>query len=267
MSVQAVDATLACSLLTGVRAAESIRCGILEAMRTCLCLLWVVVTLLVAPSALPFCSVPQPRLVCAEYFANRLVVEATLVQTRALHDADDPEGISAYVYTLRLNRAFRGKAGATLRIYEGNDSGRATFRWLRGKEYLLFLTYAPRQKAWILDGCGNSGPLSGASMALAEIAAIRVAHGGGLIQGVTSEQALSTSIPGVRVEAEAVGKAGRYEATTDEKGEFRIEVPAGQYVVRTVTNGFAKADISYDDSLDIQPGGCAQLQLARIDPK
>jgi len=229
----------------------------------------VVVTLFLIPSAIPFCFVPQPRLVRAEYFASQLVVEATLVQTRALHDADDPQGISAYVYTMRVDRVLRGKAAAILRVYEGNDSGRATFGWVRGREYLLFLFYVQQNKSWGLDGCGNSGPLSGARIALAEIAAIKTAHGGGVIQGIVSEQALSIPISGVRVQA--IGKTGRYEATTDKKGEFQMHVPAGEYVVDAVKTGlsFDKADFSYEDPrhVQIEPGGCAQIQFAEIGRK
>jgi len=216
---------------------------------------------------MPFCRLPQPRLVRAEYFASQLVVEATLVETRALPNADDPLGISAYIYTLRVNRVLRGKTAATLRVYEGNDSGRAPFDWVRGKKYLLFLFYAPQDKSWELDGCGNSGPLSGAQLALAEIASIKTAHGSGSIQGIVSEQALSVPIPGVRIEA--TGKAGHFEATTDEKGEFRIDVPVGDYVVNATKAGlsFDKADISYEDPhrIRIEPGGCAQIQFTQIE--
>lgn len=216
-----------------------------------------------------FCSVPQPRLVCAEYFASQLVVEATLIQTRQLHSKEDPESISAFVYTLRVNRILRGNAIGTIRVYEGNDSGRATFDWVRGREYLLFLFHGTTRKSWELDGCGNSTLLSRAKAALAEIAEIKAARGGGVIHGAVSEEALSTPAPGVRIEA--IGSAGHYETTTNERGEFQIDVPAGQYVVRAVKTGvaFGKADISYADprQIRIAPGGCAQVQLVRVGSK
>jgi len=40
--------------------------------------------------AAAYCNVPQPRLICAEYFASQVVVEATLTQARVIHDKDDP---------------------------------------------------------------------------------------------------------------------------------------------------------------------------------
>ena len=67
---------------------------------------------------------------CAEYFRSHLVVNATLVQTTTLHDKDDPEGISAHIYTLQVNQVIRGSATGRLQVYEGNDSGRATFDWV-----------------------------------------------------------------------------------------------------------------------------------------
>jgi len=211
-----------------------------------------------------FCRVPQPRLVCAEYFASQLVVEATLVQASVLHDKDDPQGISAHVYTLGVSRVVRGNIAGTIRVYEGNDSGRATFDWAPGTKYLLFLSYMPSEKYWELDGCGNSGPLSLAETALSEIGVIQAAHDGGIIHGVVSRQALSTPIAGVHVEAQ--GNKGHYAATTDEKGEFHIKVPAGRYSIRAVETGlsFVTADISYEGPrrIRIEPGGCAQVQLA-----
>ena len=78
-------------------------------MRLCLGLLCAAVALLLPLPAESFCSDPQPRLVCAEYFASQLVVEATLLQTREVHDKGDPESISAFVYTLRVERVFRSR--------------------------------------------------------------------------------------------------------------------------------------------------------------
>ena len=236
-------------------------------MKPLACLLCVALILLTAPLAMAFCFVPQPRLTCAEYFASQLVVEATLVQTKIIGDKNDPMGISARVYTLDVDRVMRGKIAGSVRVYEGNDSGRATFDWTPGKKYLLFLFYVPHENAWGLDGCGNSGPLSGAEDALSGIEAIKAARDGGVIYGAVSQQALSIPIPRVHVEAQ--GDNGEYAATTNEKGEFQMKVPAGQYSVRVIASGhsFKKAAISYEDpgKVQIEPGGCAQVQLAETE--
>jgi hypothetical protein len=68
-------------------------------------LLCMVFGLFLPPSAMSTCGVPQPRLVCAEYFANQLVVESTLIRT----DQDSPSYPSFYVYTMLVNQVLRGK--------------------------------------------------------------------------------------------------------------------------------------------------------------
>jgi Carboxypeptidase regulatory-like domain len=220
--------------------------------------------LLTAAPTMAFCDVPQPRLVCAEYFASQVVVEATLIQIQSVSDKDDPEGISAYVYTLQAGHLLRGHIARRFKVYEGNDSGRATFDWKIGREYLLFLYTHEADKGWKLDGCGNSGPLDHAKMALEEIARIQKLHGDGFIHGLVSWNALSNPMADVRVEAH--GANGTYTATTDANGEFEIKVPPGRYAVRALKSGFSfsGADISYSDPSDIriEPGGCAQVQLA-----
>jgi len=219
------------------------------------------------PSAMAYCNVPQPRLVCAEYFVSQLVVEAQLVQIKTLRDKTDPEAVLAHIYTLSVNRIVRGKIGPSVQVYEGNDSGRATFDWVRGKKYLLFLLPGSPQNSWGLDGCGNSGPVANAKAALAEIEKIKIAHDGGFIYGTVSQDVLSVPIPGVHIEAQ--GENVHYATTTNDKGEFQINVSAGRYRVRVAKRGvsFHKADISYEDprGIQIEPGGCAQIQFAEVE--
>jgi len=208
-----------------------------------------------------FCQVPQPRLVCAEYFASRVVVEATLVRTRPVRDKDDPDGVLGFFYGLHADHILRGEILPDFRVYEGNDSGRATFGWRVGQKYLLFLFYSAPEKSWALDGCGNSGPLADAKAVLAQIDAINTHRNGGFIHGVVRTPDADTI--GVRVEA--VGSHGRYAATTNEKGEFHIEVPVGRYVVHAHKAGlaFRAADIGYENPnhVRIESGGCVQVQL------
>ena len=116
----------------------------------------------IANPAAGLCNDPRPRLVCAEYFASQVVVEATLEKVTDIREKEDPEGIAARLYSLRVNLLLRGEIAGTFRVYEGNDSGRATFDWKPGQAYLLFLFYSKAEKSWELDGCGNSGPLNSA---------------------------------------------------------------------------------------------------------
>jgi Carboxypeptidase regulatory-like domain len=230
-------------------------------------LLWAAIASLSPRPAVAYCNVPQPRLVCAEYFASQLVVESTLIKIRVIHEGNDPESIGAHVYSMSVDKTLRGKIAGLVRVYEGNDSGRATFDWAPGGKYLLFLFYVPDEKSWALDGCGNSGPLTGAKAALSAIEEIQAARGGGVIHGAVSRDALSTPISGLHVEAR--GTKGNYSAITNENGEFQMKVPSGRYSIRVVGGGrsFQKADISYEDPMRvrIEPGGCAQVQLAEAE--
>jgi Carboxypeptidase regulatory-like domain len=220
-------------------------------------LLLAILVLLFASPAMGLCGVPQPRLVCAEYFASKVVVEASLVKVKSSHDKDDPQGVAASEYSLRAKQVIRGHIGPVFVVHEGNDSGRATFDWKTGREYLLFLSYSDSDKAWELDGCGNSGPVSGARTILQQIAAIQASYDGGVIPGAISQQAVSAPISDVRVEAR--GANGHYTATTNSKGEFEIKVPAGRYAVRATKVGFsfATADFSYENpkTVQMEPGG------------
>jgi len=222
--------------------------------------------LLFAPAAMGLCNDPRPRLVCAEYFASKVVVEGTLVKVRSIHEREDPEGVAAFVYSLNTNRVIRGHIEDVFRVYEGNDSGRATFGWKMGRKYLLFLFYSDSDKAWELDGCGNSGPLSSANAVLEQIAAIQDRHSGGVIHGAI--RAREPDAPIFQVGVEARGTNGVYTTTTNAKGEFEVKVPSGQYAVRAIKAGFSfvTADFSYENphKLQIEPGGCAQVQLVSV---
>lgn len=223
-----------------------------------------ILALLFARPAMGLCDVPNPRLICAEYFASRVVVEATLVKITPIKDKAEPEFSEAFVYSLRADSVLRGQIDGVFRVYEGNDSGRASFGWKVGEKYLLFLFYLRAERAWGLDGCGNSGPLSGAKAALEQIKTIQTTnHDSGVIHGVAREEGSADAIPPLHIEAR--GTNGVFRATTNAKGEFEMKVPAGRYIVRVKRAGkkFTPDALSYENpnDLKIEPGGCVQIQL------
>ena len=119
---------------------------------------------LVSTCAYAVCGAPQPRLVCAEYFKSQVVVTAKLVRTRYVPDTD------GHLYEMKTAKVFRGDPGQTFWIYEENSSGRATFDWKPEESCLLFLyDFSKKDGGWLLDGCGNSGPLQGAGAAIKQI--------------------------------------------------------------------------------------------------
>jgi len=223
--------------------------------------------LLFLSEGLSVCSQPQPRLVCAEYFASDLVVEGSLVRTQTVYDKRERSYRVANIYTVRVSHIFRGDNEENVSIYESNDSGRATFDWIPGTQYILFLFRPPNHKLWELDGCGNSGQISGAKAVLSELDKINLQSSYGTIYGVVSKGYLDMREPGVRVQAH--GMTGRYAGITNKNGEFQIRVPAGTYAIVPVdaSLAFQPYELSYSDPrhLQIQPGSCVQVQIMAHD--
>ncbi len=222
------------------------------------------VFLTLVPLGIPLCNVPRPRLVCAEYSNSKMVVVATLIHKEMVREKDDPEGIAAHIYTMKTQRVLKGNPAPTFKIYEENTSGRAGFGWNKGTTYLLFLFSDKAQKAWGLDGCGNSGPLQQSKKALRQIDEMKTKIGG-TIYGVISATGLSETLGGISVQA--IGQGQRFRAKSNEVGEFQLSVPAGNYSLRATQKGhsFEPDDFTYESpvGLKIENGGCAQVQLVR----
>jgi hypothetical protein len=233
-------------------------------MKYCIPLIAASAALLLPLSAHSFCFQPQPRLVCAEYFDSKIIVEATLVHIGGVRDPDSPAAYLFYDYTLQVSKTLLGNSDVTIHIYEGNDSGRASFRWVKGRKFLLFLQYDSGVKAWVLDGCGNSGPLRKAGKALAQITAVQTKQGGGWIQGELNDQS-----EGIKIVAE--GSPGIFSTESGKQGIFKIKVPTGQYKLRAVDPEgvfkYTKAELSYEDpeNIHIAPGSCAQVEFMQVD--
>ena len=225
--------------------------------KACSCAL--VLCLLVSPAG-AVCMIPRPRLVCAEFFKQRVVVIARMVGVRYVGPKGD--AMDYHTYTMRTDRVLRGHIGTGFRIYEENSSGRAGFDWKIGESYLLFLSYFKEDHGWQLDGCGNSGPLRQSGKVLSEIEKIEAATDGGAITGEVWFH------PGVMVIAQGTG--GTFRTRADSEGQFRLQVPAGVYSVRAVQRGwrFVAQDLSYElpRRLRIENGGCGQIAFVRVEP-
>ena len=134
-------------------------------------------------------------------------------------------------------------------------------------DYLLFsFSRSARKRNVGSDGCGNSGPLSKAATALADIAKAKSGtNGGGVIQGVVNGPNFVRQNPSSGIHVDAKGSGVVFHAVTNEKGEFQINVPVGKYVVSVNEPGlsYRPFEFTYEDpdDLQIQPGGCAQVQF------
>jgi hypothetical protein len=190
-----------------------------------------------------------------------VVAIAKLQSVRTVYSDTDPD---VNLYTLVTRDVLRGDIGSTFRVWEENSSGRAAFRWTKGTDYLLFLKYFERARAWVIDGCGNSGPVSRSAAVLSAIRSMQTKTPDGLVQGVVSTDSWTTGVPGVAVEA--AGNGLTFRAKTDRNGRFEFRLPTGTYTLKAVRQDrvFKTLFYSYEnpEKLNITPGYCAQIQFS-----
>lgn len=90
--------------------------------------------------------------------------------TKAKHlqeDSSDPDGITAYIYTVQISRQLRGHLPHVISIRDDNDSGRYAME--AGEEHLLFLS--KKKKYFSVDSCGNSSVLPEGNAVLKQVEA------------------------------------------------------------------------------------------------
>ena len=212
-------------------------------------------------SAWCVCNVPQPRMVCAEYFQSQAVVVAKLVGIKSVPQ----KWPDHFIYKLVTIRRLRGDVPQIFELFEGNDSGRAPFDWKLDEQYLLFLN-RPTSSTYNLpsiDGCGNSSPLAGAAVAFKKIRALSEFGDRGLISGMVGTDSWTTGVPGVAITIS--GNHRTFLVNTNAHGKFIKTVPVGVYQVTAMKNGInvLAEPFSYENPshVVIHPGGCAQVQF------
>lgn len=233
-------------------------------MRTCGA---IVFTVLLWSQAGAYCNVPQPRLVCAEYFHSKAVVIARLAGVTTVKDSYDD--VTGTYCSMTLEQALRGETRRLFRVYVANEGRRAKFEWKTGDLYLLFLQQQTPNGAWLIDGCGNSGPTDSKQSALDQIDMIDHTSNRAKIQGAVA--GISFSFPLAGVQVEATGPGGIITAETNAVGKFEMRVSPGKYQVRALSQGktFVAAENSYEnpDDVVLENSGCAQVQFVESDKK
>ncbi len=227
-------------------------------MRTC----WTVLLLvLLGRQGGALCNVPRPRLICAEYFHSPAVVIAKLAGITTVKD--DYDDVTGTYYSMTIEQKLRGKASRLFRVYVPNEHMPAKFEWKTGEPYLLFLEKQTENGAWVIDGCGNSGPTDSKQSALDQVDMIDHTSNRAEIQGVVGGISYAFPLEGVQVEA--TGPGGVITAETNAVGKFEIRVTPGKYQVRALAPGknFVAADLSYENPNNVllENGGCAQVQF------
>jgi hypothetical protein len=169
-----------------------------------------------------------------------------------------------HMYTIETLSILRGEIGSSFQVWEENSSGRAPFRWTTGVDYLLFLSYSQTASAWVIDGCGNSGPLNGSATVLASVRAARTNTVDGVVEGMVSTDSWTTGVPNVAVSA--ISDSTTLTATTDQNGRFRMRLPIGNYRLEANRSGwsFVPEPFSYENPNDLRitRNYCAQVQFS-----
>jgi hypothetical protein len=88
-----------------------------------------------------------------EIRATALIIVGKVIAEHYLQeDAEDPDGITAYIYTVQVVRQLKGTAPKT--VYIRSDSGSSSYPMSVDEQHLLFLWKTGAYFA--ADSCGNS---------------------------------------------------------------------------------------------------------------
>jgi hypothetical protein len=101
-----------------------------------------------------------------EFRQSKAVVVATVIAEKQVPSTQDGYFLDGTTYRVRVDRAFKGNASASLDVFTENTSGR--FDMLVGSKYLLFI-YEEHGRLSI-DNCGHSGIASKRAATIQEIA-------------------------------------------------------------------------------------------------
>lgn len=214
----------------------------------------------------------RPR-VCDEFYYSDAVFEGTVVSTRQVPTAPaDPANIMGWVYTLEINKAYRGLEQRTVEIYAGNDTSGVPLQ--HGHTYILFVKKNP-QGYLAPNSCGSTSEMSKANETMAFLKKLmedrktsnRGEIGGRVFAVAAGEISLSDQpAPGIKVIAHAGDKT--FQDITDAKGQFHIGVPVGKYTVTTESNAWTVTPyaLSYakPDNIVIENAGCADLDMLAV---
>jgi hypothetical protein len=100
--------------------------------------------------------------------ADAIVVGTVVKVVPLSEDRSDPQGYTAFLYTVRVDEQLRGSLPAEIQVRAENDSG--GYRMAILESHLLFLT--TRGPFKIANACGNSVRLQGDKSAVNRVKAL-----------------------------------------------------------------------------------------------
>ena len=220
------------------------------------------VGILLPPVSLGVCSQPEPTVRC-EFLNSAAVFVGTVISTRdEPAPSTRPDDNDGWIYTLTVQRRFRGAFSNTIEVYTENASAR--FPLDNGKQYLLF-AFRYRGRLQIV-GCGNSALFSGARKSIEVLEKIKIPEDAEIEGRISFSGMPDTGAHAAGIVIIIKGDGGTFRAVTDSDGWFHLHVPPGKYsaIVRNAHGMTASSyDVSYDnpDHFVARKGHCAGLQF------
>lgn len=188
-----------------------------------------------------------------EFFKSRFVVVGQVLSESTESDSDG--FVAASDYRVKILRTYRGSPQQILSIRSENDSGR--FPMQRGEKYLLFVRVFDSH--FVINSCGNSGPLSEARDTMDAIKEISKAGPYGEIEARVRNG--EDDVAGIRFVARSATRT--YSATTGDDGWIHLRVPSGVYKLTSISERFRIElfDLNEDqpNRLVVSGGGSVQL--------
>ena len=107
-----------------------------------------------------------------EFRGSKVVLLGSVTSSRDVSSPDDPSGVDFVIYSLKVERSFKGKVARVIKVSSENTTSR--FPMDIGKSYLVFL-YNDGD-GYFVDNCGNSGEEQDSTGAIQEVEHLRMSR-------------------------------------------------------------------------------------------
>lgn len=202
-------------------------------------------------------------------------------QVESLTSVTEPENLGNTVVQhemwrvrMKVSEVFRGTVGGEVDVYTSTSSASCGYDFSRTRTYLVYAYWMAQTQRWGAGICSRTRPVSEGAEDLAYLrAAVRRTGTLGVLQGraehhepVDGEYGRMYNrrpYAGLRIDVEPIGgsDARRYQATTDVRGEYSVQVPPGRYRLTPALPPslyvLAPAVVDLRD-----PRGCASYEFA-----
>lgn len=207
-------------------------------------------------TALAVCDRPEPKL-CKSFFNSEIVIHGKVTDIKTIHDKD--EFIAGWQYSLEVIKAYRGKPGRSLVVFNENASARIIME--KDKEYFVFAYRSPAGRWETGDDCGNYSGTRYSKAKENEILNLSKDNEAHFYGEVVFHDSLQ---PVPNVEIKIIGQNTVYTAKSDSKGILTAELTPGKYKI-ALPKGIEKSIISFADlnNINLVAGQCEQIQFTK----